>query len=203
MELAVIGANPWFVEALSAMGRESGRFRVALVAADAAELGRAGAGAAEIAPEIAIVACRAVEGEAATVIRWAKRHRPGLRVIVKHHALRPEHVRDAMQIGAWGIFSAEDPPETLMNVLQSVAAGRVSFPFVDFATLREDPFEQLTRREQEVLRALSEGWTNEQISRRLGISPNTVKYHLKLIYDKLGVTNRSTAVAQFVMRQHG
>ncbi|MCH7551568.1 MAG: response regulator transcription factor [Proteobacteria bacterium] len=105
-----------------------------------------------------------------------------------------------MQGGAWGCISDDDPPETLLSVLSSVAQGRVSFPFVDFSALRDDPFEHLTRREREVLSALAQGWSNTRISARLGISENTVKYHLKLIYDKLGVPNRATAVARFMQR---
>ena len=109
-------------------------------------------------------------------------------------------VRDAMQAGAWGCFSADDSPEMLLSMLTSVASGRASYPFVDFSLLKDDPFEQLTRREREVLDALSQGWSNTQISARLGISENTVKYHLKLIYGKLGVANRATAIAQFMQR---
>jgi two-component system nitrate/nitrite response regulator NarP len=53
----------------------------------------------------------------------------------------------------------------------------------------------------EVLQALARGWSNMQISARLGISQNTVKYHLKLIYEKIDVPNRATAVARFMARQ--
>ena len=200
MDLAVIGANPWFLEALKAMADRSPAFRLAASAPDAQSFA---ADPAAREAEIAIVACRASTTDGARLVLWARRHHPGLRVILKFPALKPELVREAMQAGAWGVFSAEDPPETLITVLKSVAAGRVSFPYVDFATLREDPFEQLTRREVEVLKALAQGWTNAQISARLGISPNTVKYHLKLIYDKLGVANRATAVAQYVARTQG
>ena len=54
------------------------------------------------------------------------------------------------------------------------------------------------------LAALANGWTNLQIAARIGISANTVKYHLKNLYDKLGVNNRAMAVAMFmsVSRDH-
>ena len=44
---------------------------------------------------------------------------------------------------------------------------------------------------------LARGWTNQQIANRTGISENTVKYHLKNLYDKLGVRNRAMAVAVY------
>jgi DNA-binding NarL/FixJ family response regulator len=46
--------------------------------------------------------------------------------------------------------------------------------------------------------ALANGWTNLQIASRTGISRNTVKYHLKNLYDKLGVSNRAMAVALYI-----
>jgi len=53
----------------------------------------------------------------------------------------------------------------------------------------------LTEREAEVLALVAEGLTNRQISRRLFISPATVRTHLEHIYDKLGVHSRAGAVS--------
>jgi DNA-binding NarL/FixJ family response regulator len=44
---------------------------------------------------------------------------------------------------------------------------------------------------------LANGWTNPQIAAGTGISENTVKYHLKNLYDKLAVRNRAAAVTLF------
>jgi DNA-binding CsgD family transcriptional regulator len=56
----------------------------------------------------------------------------------------------------------------------------------------------LSRREQEVLALLADGLVNKQIAARLGISTNTVKTHLELLFEKLGVTTRAEAVATAV-----
>ena len=53
----------------------------------------------------------------------------------------------------------------------------------------------LTAREREVLTLLADGLGNKQIAARLGISTNTVKTHLELLFDKLGVSTRAQAVA--------
>ena len=58
----------------------------------------------------------------------------------------------------------------------------------------------LTNREREVLALLADGLANKQIAARLGISKNTVKTHLELLFDKLGVSSRAEAVATGVRR---
>jgi len=53
----------------------------------------------------------------------------------------------------------------------------------------------LTNRERQVLGLLADGLGNKQIAARLGISANTVKTHLELLFDKLGVSSRTESVA--------
>jgi DNA-binding NarL/FixJ family response regulator len=52
----------------------------------------------------------------------------------------------------------------------------------------------LTQREREILALLADGLANKQIAARLGISTNTVKTHLELLFDKLDVSSRTEAV---------
>jgi NarL family two-component system response regulator YdfI len=58
----------------------------------------------------------------------------------------------------------------------------------------------LTNRERQVLGLLADGLGNKQIAGRLGISTNTVKTHLELLFDKLGVSSRTEAVATAARR---
>jgi two-component system nitrate/nitrite response regulator NarL len=58
----------------------------------------------------------------------------------------------------------------------------------------------LTNREREILALLADGLANKQIAARLGISKNTVKTHLELLFEKLGVSSRAEAVATGVRR---
>ena len=51
--------------------------------------------------------------------------------------------------------------------------------------------EPLTRREQAVLALISDGLTNKEIADRLFISPNTLKVHIRNLYGKMGVENRT------------
>jgi len=69
------------------------------------------------------------------------------------------------------------------------------------ATDDEETFEEpLTRREVEVLERLAEGLSNKAIAARLGISDQTVKFHVAAIYAKLDAANRTDAVRRAVRR---
>jgi DNA-binding NarL/FixJ family response regulator len=57
-----------------------------------------------------------------------------------------------------------------------------------------DSIEELTEREIEVLRLLSEGFANKEIASRMGISDHTVKFHISSILAKLSVSSRTEAV---------
>ena len=56
------------------------------------------------------------------------------------------------------------------------------------------PGDMLTERERQIILVLSDGITNKEIGRRLGLTEGTVKVHLHRIYRKLGIANR-TALA--------
>ena len=69
------------------------------------------------------------------------------------------------------------------------------FPYVDVRSLKRDPRESLTTREKALLVALAKGRTNTELATELGISINTVKFHLRNLYEKLGLRNRAQAIA--------
>ncbi len=132
------------------------------------------------------------------VLRAIKRRGLPTRVVVYTGDYSPGVLREAVKSGAWGVASKADDPAVLIETLASVRAGRMSIPYIDISQLATDPLENLTVREQELMHALSKGWTNEQIASRIGISRNTVKYHLKNLYEKIGASNRAQAVAMYL-----
>ncbi|NMC14674.1 MAG: helix-turn-helix transcriptional regulator [Chloroflexi bacterium] len=61
-----------------------------------------------------------------------------------------------------------------------------------------DILNNLTERELEILEILSQGKSNKELADSLGISENTVEQHLKNIYEKLNVQNRTEAAGLFL-----
>lgn len=116
------------------------------------------------------------------------------RVIVCSHGDSTDIPKRAMASGAAGFFSHAEPSEKLLEGIVEVAAGKMVFPYLDVRELH-DPFEALTRTEKILLSSLALGRTNKELSAEHSISINTVKFHLRNLYEKLAVKNRSQAIA--------
>ena len=105
--------------------------------------------------------------------------------------------RLAMSAGAAGFAPRRGEIEGLLNTCIEVAGGKMVFPFVDVRELRQDPIQSLSRKERQILESLAKGLSNKELSREFAISPNTVKFHLSNLYEKLAVKNRAQAIAFF------
>ena len=105
--------------------------------------------------------------------------------------------RLAMAAGAAGFAPKSGAVSGLLSTCFDVANGKMIFPYIDVRDLQSDPIQSLSRKERSILEALAKGMTNRELSKNLGISTNTVKFHLSNIYEKLSVRNRAQAIAFF------
>jgi HD-GYP domain-containing protein (c-di-GMP phosphodiesterase class II) len=87
---------------------------------------------------------------------------------------------------------------TCYQALEAVMTGRRPNPTPEPRRVASQAALRLTDRENEVLQLLARGLSNPQISDKLVISKKTVEHHLEHIYDKLGVSTRTSAVAYAV-----
>ena len=109
--------------------------------------------------------------------------------------------RLAMQAGAAGFVARSGEVAGLLDTCAEVAAGKMVFPFIDVREMQQDPIHSLSRKERAMLEALAKGLSNRDLSKDLGISTNTVKFHLSNIYEKLSVKNRAQAIAYYYSSQ--
>ncbi len=129
------------------------------------------------------------------VIRTLKSLGSVVKVVVYGALDAPDVVRRAMAAGAAGFCPRSNSPEDLLEVVRGVARGQMLFPYFDIRDLHRDPVNELTDRERALLVALSRGLSNKALGTEFGISVNTVKFHLKNLFEKLSIANRAEAIA--------
>ena len=192
VEIMLGDSNPLVLSAMSEVFERDQRF--SLVATTATAEGFLGM-AMRVPVEVGVIDWNlpALGAEKLTEVLRSQEKAP--RIVIYGHDHDPSAPRRAMSIGAAAFVSRSAPTDTLVQTCIEVADGKMVFPFLDVRDLRSDPISALSRKERVILEALSEGLTNKQLSTRLGISTNTVKFHLSNIFDKLSVKNRAQAIA--------
>lgn len=106
-------------------------------------------------------------------------------------------IRSALDAGASGYMLKDAPPEDIRRAVLAAAAGtRVLAPDVQARIERTRQEDALSARELELLALLAGGASNRALAKALFISEATVKTHLVHIYAKLGVDNRTAAIAE-------
>ncbi len=126
-----------------------------------------------------------------------------VRVLILTAFADGESIQSALQLGADGFALKTESPTQTIDAIRQVALGRLVFPRAArrwMAHQRDKSVEEaplLSPREQEVLAHLAEGMPNSEIGTALTVSENTVRFHLKNIYEKLQVSNRTEAVAWY------
>ena len=107
---------------------------------------------------------------------------------------------EALDAGVSGFVLKEAPMDDLIRAVKDVAGGTTYVDPVLAGTLAASSvgarLPQLTQRERDVLRLLADGLSNEEIGKRLFISAETVRTHVRKAMDKLDADTRTQAVAR-------
>jgi DNA-binding NarL/FixJ family response regulator len=110
-------------------------------------------------------------------------------------------IHKALQAGAQGYVLKNATGQELIPAIQAVASGHRWIPKEIAKRLASRKlFEELTPREVQVLQLLVKGSANKQIGEHLNISEHTVKDHLKSVFGKLQVEDRTEAVTAAIQR---
>jgi DNA-binding NarL/FixJ family response regulator len=135
----------------------------------------------------------------------------GIRVIVLSMHKDDGYVIQALRNGANGYVIKDTGPAELVNAIHQVMEGHrylsqvIADRFDDRFMLQadeqlEDPYDQLTGREREVLQLVAEGFSGQEMAQRLSISRRTVEQHRANLMRKLGLSNQREIVRYALKR---
>jgi len=139
-------------------------------------------------------------------LRELRQRAPDARILVLTMHADQEYLREALSQGAAGYVLKQAADQELLAALRAVARGEVYVHSIMAKGLVEslldqarpalptDPWESLSSREAEVIRAVAQGYTNQEIADRLGLSVKTVETHRARAMEKLGLTSRAQLV---------
>jgi two-component system, NarL family, response regulator LiaR len=141
-----------------------------------------------------------------SAIAKLKRQYPEVEIIALTSVLEDDKIFGAVQGGAIGYLLKDSQPQDLIGAVHAAGRGEVRLhPEVAKRFVRQiktpDMREALTPRETDMLRLIGRGYTNKAICAEFGVSMHTVKTHVTLLFDKIGVVSRTQA-ALFAVK-HG
>lgn len=144
-----------------------------------------------------------------------------VRVLLLWEEVYPDLIEEILRHRFHGYLLIGDPLDVYVKAIRAVGRGEVWLPRgvlakacsnvletfshgnakADSDPVRANGLDILTKRQEQIVRLLSQGLTNKQIAQQLGIMEDTVKKHLQKIFDKLGVRRRTLVVLSQLGRQ--
>ncbi len=148
--------------------------------------------------DIALVDLQMPKMDGIEVVSKIKEMDLSTKVILFTHLEDKEKIKEAMESGASGYLVKDAPTEELINAVRIISLGGTylgssATKAILAKEIKEDQFEELTQREDEVLDLIAKGYTNRQIANELIVSETTVKTHVSNILQKLRVESRTQA----------
>jgi DNA-binding NarL/FixJ family response regulator len=171
---------------------------------DASESDDALAKIEQLKPDIALIDLNMPGVGGVEVIRRVRKTSPDTASIVYTGHVASATVDEALDAGTRGLVLKGAPLPDLVRAVEVVADGSI---YIDallgagLAMRRSSETAELSGREREILRLVSDGFTNEEISKQLVISPETVRTHVRRAIAKLGARSRTQAVAVAIRRE--
>lgn len=161
------------------------------------------------APDVALVDINLPGMSGIECVARLKQRLPKLQILMLTKYDETDLIFNSLRAGACGYLLKKNVMAELIPAIEQVKAGgspmsmRIARKVVDHFHQIKQPasdFERLTVRERDILRLLARGCLYKQIGDQLGISLNTVKTHLNVIYEKLHVQSRTEATVKYLER---
>jgi DNA-binding NarL/FixJ family response regulator len=158
---------------------------------------------AETHPDVLLLDMELPDVDGTQVAKQVQQSDPLVKVLALSAHDDPVYIRGLLESGAAGYLMKEEAPDTIIEAVRGVAHGdkgwvsrRVAARVASWMEVPDKG--RLSTREQEVLRLMVKGKTNQAIAMDLNISEKTVEKHMGEIFVKLGVTSRVEAAVYAV-----
>ncbi|MDQ3062273.1 MAG: response regulator transcription factor [Acidobacteriota bacterium] len=155
----------------------------------------------QIKPDVTILSLRLPDSCAVDEIEnYLKENERAKIIVLADHAGDAEISR-SLKNGAFGYVCQDVSATDLIKAIRTVHAGK-KYLQTEVANALSENFgqEELTRTERKILQAIVAGKANKKIAFDLNVSENTVKTHVKNVFEKLGVSDRTSAATLAIKR---
>jgi two-component system response regulator FixJ len=142
-------------------------------------------------PDVAIINFAVGGDEGLAVLRRVKSMRIGLPIFMIGNEPHVDHVVLAMKAGAADVLTKPIDTDHLLAAVRDALRQDVHVSSIDSGRrlIEVRGFDELTPREREVLQLITNGQSNKEAGRELGISPRTIEVHRARVMEKLGARN--------------
>ena len=157
----------------------------------------AGEFVARVRPDVVLLDVRMPVVNGIEALEDIRRKAPDVKVLMLTTSDGDEDVFRSMNKGARGYMVKDESGEDLHVAIRTVASGEVFLP-KRIRAIYDDRKKRpsLSEREIEIVRLVAKGFSNDELADRLHLSPETIKAHLRHVYEKLGVESRVEAVTE-------
>ena len=162
------------------------------------------AGLTDTRPDVALVDINLPRQSGIECVRTLKQLQPATQFVMLTVYEDSTHIFDALSAGATGYLLKHTPREVLIDALREVHSGgspmttniaRMVVQALHQPKSKSMASDQLSKRQNELLSLLAQGYLYKEIAETMSISPATVNNYIRRIYEKLHVQSRGQAVA--------
>jgi two-component system, NarL family, nitrate/nitrite response regulator NarL len=197
VSVVLADAQPVVLEGLKSVLRRAKNFRIVAQCATSEQALRA---VRKHRPNILVLDIHISSRNGLDILRQMARAKLPTRSVVFTTSVNDNQTLELIRLGASGLVLKNAPPRMLIHCIRKVQAGEQSFERGSSVTALEklmrreraarQRYENLSHREMQIVRMVSNGLRNKQIGKRLSVTEGTVQVHLHHIYRKLNLPHR-------------
>jgi DNA-binding NarL/FixJ family response regulator len=145
-------------------------------------------------PDVVVIDLNLPDGSGFEIIQWIRSQSKTMGIVILTLNSGPEYITAALKSGANSFVVKSAHMSEIVAAIQHSVTSASTFSAQGLSTLMSSVKISLTAREIDVLKLISLGLSNQEISQKLFLSQSTIKSHITSIFRKLGADNRVSAI---------